>query len=99
MSSGTGGPAIFGDGIVPNVTIGLDLDNVEGQIYAGYYAPLRDEAPQGGTTLAYLHYWINAGYKASSSFSFGAHFEHLINSGGSEVDESTDVYQWFGPYV
>lgn len=99
LSSGTLGPAIFGDGFVPNLTIGLDKDKVEGQLYAGFYAPLRDEAPVGGTTLSYLHYWLNLGYKASDFFSFGAHFEHLVNTGGSEVAESTDVYQWFGPYV
>lgn len=99
LSSGTAGEAILGDGIVPNLTVGLDRDKVEGQIYAGYYAPLRDNAPSEGTTLSYLHYWINGGYRFSGFFSAGLHFEHLVNTGGSEVEESTDVYQWFGPYV
>jgi hypothetical protein len=99
LSSGAAGPAVFGDGIVPNLTIGLDREKLEGQIYIGFYTPVRDEAPASGTTLSYLHYWINAGYKVSPAFSFGAHFEQLTNSGGSNVDESTDVYQWFGPYV
>jgi len=99
LSSGTAGQGVLGDGIVPNLTIGLDADKVEGEIYAGYYAPLRDEAPAGGTTLSFLHYWILAGYKANSFFSFGAHYEHLINTGGSNVEESTDTYQWLGPYV
>jgi len=99
LSSGAAGPAVFGDGIVPNVTIGLDRAKVEGEIYLGYYLPLRDETAEGQTTLAFLHYWANVGYKTSSFFSFGAHFEHLINTGGSEVESSTDTYQWFGPYV
>lgn len=99
LSSGTAGPAIFGEGIVPNLTINLEKPNVEGQIYAGFYSPLRDEAPAGGTTLSYLHYWANLGYRANNFFSFGAHFEHLVNTGGSEVTESTDVYQWLGPYL
>ena len=99
LSSGTAGEAILGDGIVPNLTVGLDRDKVEGQIYVGYYAPLRDNAPSEGTTLSYLHYWINGGYKFSGFFSAGLHFEHLINTGGSAVEESTDVYQWLGPYV
>lgn len=99
LSSGTGGPAIFGDGIVPNITINLDKTSVEGEFYLGYYAPLRDEAPAGGTTLSYLHYWANLGVKASDFFSLGLHFEQLTNTGGSEVAEATDVYQWLGPYI
>ena len=99
LSSGTAGPAIFGDGIVPNLTVNLLKEKVEGQFYFGYYAPLRDEAPANGTTLAYVHYWLNLGYRASDFFSFGAHYEHLVNSGGSNVATSTDVYQWLGPYV
>jgi hypothetical protein len=102
LATGAAGPGLFAEGVVPNVTIGLDKNNIEGQIYAGYYTPLRNEvdATAGSTTtLSYLHYWINGGYKVSSFFSLGLHFEHLINSGGSNVEESTDVYQWFGPYV
>lgn len=102
LSSGTAGPAIFGDGIVPNLTINLLKEKIEGQFYYGYYAPLRDEAPltPQGTTLSYIHYWLNLGFRASDFFSFGAHYEHLINSGGSNVEVvSTDVYQWLGPYV
>ena len=100
LSSGTAASGILGDGIVPNLTIGLDKPKVEGEIYAGYYLPLRDETSgPSQTTLSFLHYWANLGYKVSPFFSFGAHFEHLINTGGSLVEESTDVYQWLGPYV
>jgi hypothetical protein len=100
LSSGTAAAGVLGDGIVPNLTIGLDKPKVEGEIYAGLYLPLRDQTSSSAqTTLSYLHYWANLGYKASSFFSFGAHFEHLINTGGSQVEESTDVYQWLGPYV
>lgn len=99
LSSGTGGPAVMGDGIVPNLTIGLDRSGLLGEIYAGYYIPLRDLAPDGGTTLSYVHYWANLGYQVTDFMAIGAHFEHLINSGGSEVEEATDVYQWIGPYL
>ena len=99
LSSGTVGPAIFGDGIVPNLTVNLLKEKVEGQFYFGYYSPLRNEAPASGTTLAYVHYWLNLGIRANQFLSLGAHFEHLVNSGGSNVDTSTDVYQWLGPYV
>jgi hypothetical protein len=100
-SGGTFG-GVFAEGFVPNLTIGLDQENLEGQIYAGYYLPLRDEVDNvlgATTTLSYLHYWINGGYRFSGLFSAGLHYEHLINSGGSNVEESADVYQWFGPYV
>ncbi|MFT2010846.1 DUF6733 family protein [Pontibacter sp. 13R65] len=100
LSSGAQGPAIFGDGIVPNMFFNINKPKVEGEVYFGYYAPLRDKAPaEGGTTLSYIHYWANLGYKVNSKFSFGAHYEHLVNSGGSNVSASTDVYQWVGPYI
>ncbi len=99
LSSATSSGAVFGDGIVPNLTIGLDNDNLEGEIYFGYYMPLRDEAPVDGTTWAFIHYWANMGYKVSPFFSLGLHWEHLILSGGSAVVESQDFYQWLGPYV
>lgn len=95
LSSGAVGPSVFGDGIVPNLTIGLNRLRTEGEIYAGYYTPLRTE----GNTLSYLHYWANFGVKANNFFSIGAHYEHLINTGGTEVLEALDVYQWLGPYV
>lgn len=99
LSSTAAGPSVFGEGIVPNVVIGLDKEKVEGEIYAGYYAPLRDEAPTGGSTRAYLHYWANIGFKASSFFSLGVHYEQLDNSAGSNVPSSVTLYQWLGPYV
>ncbi|QYH39772.1 hypothetical protein GYM62_13625 [Algoriphagus sp. NBT04N3] len=99
LSSGADGPAVFGDGIVPNLTINLNKAKTEGQLYFGYYAPLRDETFANGTTLSFIHYWVNYGFKANSFLSLGAHYEHLINSGGSNVAESTDVYQWLGPYI
>nr|WP_245531114.1 DUF6733 family protein [Belliella baltica] len=99
LSSGAAGPSIFGDGIVPNLTIGIDKAKTEGEIYAGFYAPFRNEAPVNGTTLSFLHYWVNYGFKASDFLSIGAHYEHLINTGGSNVESSTDFYQWLGPYI
>jgi len=100
LSSGTTGPSVFGDGIVPNLTIQLDRIRTEGEIYAGFYTPLRDmTTAEDQTTLSYLHYWANFGFKATNFFSLGAHYEHLINTGGSNVAASSDVYQWLGPYV
>ncbi len=99
LSAGGANTGVLGDGIVPNLTVNLAKEKVEGQLYFGYYAPLRDEAPATGSTLSYIHYWLSLGYKASDFFSFGAHYEHLINSGGSNIASSTDLYQWLGPYV
>ena len=99
LSSGAVGEGVLGDGLVPNLTINLQSPTLEGQIYAGYYLPLRDLAPATSTTLSYLHYWVNSGIKLGKFFSFGAHYEHLINTGGSNVEKSEDVYQWLGPYV
>lgn len=97
LSSGAAGEGVVGDGIVPNLTMNYDNGEFEGQVYAGWYVDLRDEAPDGGTTLEYLHYWANAGKKFGSFFSLGVHFEELELLGGSNVS-SQDGYQWLGPY-
>lgn len=89
---------IAGDGIVPNFFFNVDIPKFESEIYAGYYAPLRNEAPEDGSTLAYLHYWANAGYKVSDAFSFGAHFEHLKRT-KDDIQGKSDYFQWLGPYV
>lgn len=101
---------IAGDGIVPNLFFNVDIPKFESEVYVGYYAPLRNEAPAAGTvinpsgteaygsTLAYLHYWANAGYKVSDAFSFGAHFEHLRRT-KDDIAGVADYYQWLGPYV
>ena len=99
LSSGAKRNGVLGDGLVPNLTVNLQSPTLEGQIYAGYYLPLRNLAPPGGTTLRYLHYWANFGFKVGKFFSLGGHYEHLINTGGSNVRKSEDVYQWLGPYV
>lgn len=103
LSSTTAGPAVFGDGVVPNLTINVSKGNTESQVYFGYYGALRRE---GDKTANYIHYWVNSGYKVTSLVSLGLHFEHLRFSGGkdfttgSEVSiKADDVYQWFGPYV
>ncbi|MVZ67238.1 hypothetical protein GQF61_15365 [Sphingobacterium sp. DK4209] len=89
---------IAGDGIVPNVFFNVNKPKFESEVYVGYYAPLRDEAPDDGSTLAYLHYWANAGYRVSSVFSVGGHFEHLRRT-KDDVNGKLDYYQWLGPYV
>ncbi|WP_174842490.1 DUF6733 family protein [Steroidobacter cummioxidans] len=98
LSSGAESDGIIGDGIVPNLTIGLDTDVWEGQLYFGWYKDLRDKAPTGGTTNEYVHYWINGGRKFNNYFSAGLHFEELFLSGGSNVS-SMDGYRWIGPYI
>ncbi|GAB5413971.1 MAG: hypothetical protein Cons2KO_15740 [Congregibacter sp.] len=97
LSSGTAEPGVVGDGIVPNLTMNYGTDDYEGQLYFGWYLPLQDTAPDDGTTLEYIHYWVNGGKKFGRYFSVGAHFEELRLSGGSDVS-SQDGYQWLGPY-
>lgn len=86
---------VLGDGIVPNLTAGLDTELFEGEFYGGYYLALRKI---GAQTTDYLHYWINGGAKFGKIFSAGAHYEHLIQTRLTEA-EGGDVYQWIGPYV
>jgi hypothetical protein len=91
---------IFADGIVPNLTVNVNKSKVEGQIYFGFYTPLRKiENPETGENFGqteYIHYWANAGFKATPYFSFGAHWEHLW--GGAKGD-GVNTYQWIGPYI
>ncbi|WP_037315435.1 DUF6733 family protein [Salegentibacter sp. Hel_I_6] len=105
LSSGAGDQrGIIGDGIVPNLTVNYDSEYLEGQFYFGYYASLRDGTELAGeSTLNYVHYWANLGYKASDFFSFGGHFEELFLDGGNvngggNVDRA-DYYVWLGPYL
>lgn len=103
LSSGGEGDGIIAEGIVPNLTVNYDSQNFEGQFYFGYYGALRDNTEAEQATNNYVHYWGNLGYKASSFFSFGAHFEELYLSGGETNEgadiESADGYMWLGPYV
>src|SRR6056297_560896 len=103
LSSGAAEPGIIGDGIVPNLTINLGTDLLEGQFYLGYYAAFRDNTQAGQSTNNYLHYWLNLGLKASDFFSVGAHFEELYLSGGETNGggslDRVDGYVWLGPYV
>ncbi len=97
LSSGAEDEGVVGDGIVPNLTMTYGTDDYEGQFYFGWYKDLQDQAPEGGSTLEYIHYWVNAGKKFGNYFSVGVHFEELELRGGSNVD-SQDGYQWLGPY-
>lgn len=87
------------DGIVPSLTMNYSDDKIEAEFYGGYYAALRNRTADVGA-LDFLHTWINAGYKFTSNFSAGAHVEVLSNT---RVDlpraRTSNVYQWFGPYV
>ncbi len=87
------------DGIVPSLTMNYSDEKVEAEFYGGYYAALRNRNADVGA-LDFLHAWINAGYKFTSNFSAGAHFEVLANT---RVDlpnaRASNVYQWYGPYV
>ena len=97
LTSGLGTP-VLGEGIVPNITIGLDTDKAEGEIYAGYYLGINHGNPNTNT---YLHYWINGGYKFNNFFSAGLHMEHLRFMGGQnlEGDVAFDYYVAVGPYI
>lgn len=97
---------MFLEGAVPSLTANLSTDRLEGQLYAGYYAALRtgQVLNTAGSALVdaasrnnFLHWWINAGYKVTPAFSFGGHYEHLRSN--PSLGESSDVYQWLGPYV
>lgn len=97
LSSYTNGKRAIGDGIVPNLTINLDSDKMEGQFYSGFYAALRKEHPQ---TANYLHSWLNVGGKVNSWFSVGGHVENLFRAGGANQPTTTSqYYTWIGPYV
>ena len=103
LSSGAAQPGIIGDGIVPNLTVNLGTDLLEGQFYFGYYGALSDKTATGEATNNYVHYWANLGLKVTDFFSVGGHFEELFLSGGQingggELDRA-DGYVWLGPYV
>lgn len=90
--------ANFADGLVPSLTVNYADDAVEAELYAGYYAALRNRS--GDAALDFLHTWVNAGYKFSSNVSAGAHYELLSNTRNTYPDgSSARVYQWIGPYV
>lgn len=97
LTSGLGVP-VLGEGIVPNLTVGLDKSKFEGEFYMGYYYGLNHG---NATTLNFLHYWLNGGVKISPFFSAGLHLEQLSFMGGSETapDSSFDYYLALGPYV
>lgn len=104
LSSGAARPGIVGDGIVPNLTINHDSKRFLGQLYTGYYGAMRNQTKaEGQATNNYMHYWINAGAKATSWLAFGAHYEHLYLTGGQRFGrgelERTEGYQWIGPFI
>lgn len=105
LSSGAAQPGVIGDGIVPNLTVNMNTDKFIGQFYSGYYGAFRKEAEAGQFTNNYVHYWLNAGVKATPWLSIGAHFENLYLSGGKSGSSNgsslsrSDGYQWIGPFV
>lgn len=96
LTSGSDTP-VLAEGIVPNLTISLDTDKFEGELYAGYYNGFDHGNP---VTNNYLHYWLNGGVKIGSFFSAGLHLEHLRFMGGQnqEDDVASDYYVSLGPY-
>jgi hypothetical protein len=89
------GPA-FADGLVPSLTINYSGDKIEGEFYGGYYAALRNRNVDGA--LDFLHTWVNIGYKASSTVSFGPHYELLSNT-RARGGRANKTYEWLGAYV
>lgn len=94
----TGTGSNFADGIVPSLTINYSDTYFEAEYYGGYYAALRNRNEDAA--LDFLHTWINAGYKFTSNFSAGMHYELLSNTRNTFPGGDTAVvYQWLGPYV
>lgn len=85
----------FFDGIVPNLTVNLVHDKLEGQLYAGYYKSIipgktmddDGELVDVASTNDFLHYWVNLGYKVAAPFSAGLHWEHLYFA-PANIDEA-----------
>jgi hypothetical protein len=90
--------ANFADGIVPSLTINYSGDSFEAEYYGGYYAALRQR--NGDAALDFLHTWVNIGYKASSTVSFGPHYEILSNTRNTYPGgRASKTYEWLGAYV
>lgn len=90
-----GARGLFGEGIVPNITITYGDGLIEGQVYAGFYIALREF--RNSNQNEYIHYWANAGILPVSWLSVGVHWEHLVQIFGAGDVE--DLYQWIGPYI
>jgi hypothetical protein len=93
------GRATAFEGIVPNLTMNYNDGLLEGEIYAGYYKAIRDEAPGAGVgTWDFLHYWATGGVVLHKHVSIGVHYEELrstrVKGGTTGV-----LYQWLGPYI
>jgi hypothetical protein len=108
LSSGAAQRGVVGDGIVPNLTVNMENDKFIGQLYSGYYAAFRNETKPGEYTNNYMHYWVNAGVKATPWFAVGAHFENLYlasgklntngNGDGGDLTK-LDGFNWIGPFM
>jgi hypothetical protein len=97
LTSGLGTP-VLAEGLVPNLTIGLGTDALEGEFYGGYYTGFDHGNP---STNNYLHYWLTMGYRINSFFSLGLHFEQLSYTGGNNApeDPAYSFYTSIGPYI
>jgi hypothetical protein len=91
---------LFGEGLVPSLTLNLGTEKLEGQFYFGYYMPLgkSNTLPSGTDPNTFTHYWAFAGYRASNFLSIGAHFEQLNHVKGGQKD-NINLYTWTGPYL
>lgn len=97
LTSGLGTP-VLGEGIVPNLTVGLGTDKLEGEFYLGYYLGIDHGNPN---TNNYLHWWLNGGVKFGKFISAGLHMEQLRFAGGKNYadDAPYNYYVALGPYV
>jgi hypothetical protein len=86
------------EGLVPNITIKLNQDLVEGEFYMGLYYGFKGNQDKSNN---YLHSWLNAGFKATSFFSVGGHVENLRYLGGqNQRNNASYNYYWaLAPYV
>ncbi len=97
------------EGFVPNITVNLDTEKVEGQFYLGSYLAARTGERLNTETQRlepvpvqnnFLHWWANAGYRFPKVISTGLHYEALgFYPSGTGRPPSADLYRWLGPYV
>lgn len=97
------------EGVVPNITVNLDTEKVEGQFYLGSYLAARTGERLNTQTQRlepvpvqnnFLHWWANGGYRFPKVISAGLHYEVLgFYPSGTGRPASADLYRWFGPYV
>ena len=84
------------EGIVPNLAGFYTGDIFEAEIYAGYYAALKDDP--NTISSDFLLYWIYPGVRITDKFSAGLHYEQFYLA-KDDTGDSGSLYQWVGAYL